>query len=300
MFIRGESSSASSRSRRWRSQLMAAFLAGCHAVPSLSSYAAVLARLDEFGERPERSRSGRALDQLNDEGPDHLRSAHASITPRRARPRLPAVAVDSERHNCWSAATAHGEGCLRARWQAYGSTATVESRGGPEHFFTMPERVRAPEPARARGAGGYEERPRGANPLRSSDLRIDKVVTRAGGLDAERDWTTSSLRRQQLLVLARLLIAGPPLRATGPHRTALTPERVEDVLDALSGTPSLTFREPQRWPIGAIRSASRSARGRELGVDASSERPAGRTSLISGPPRRRPTFRAVRPRRTVA
>jgi putative ATP-binding cassette transporter len=111
-------------------------------------------------------------------------------------------------------------------------------RPGPEHFFMMPERPYvAPGTLRELVVrAGYEHRVSDAQVLAVlQELQIEKVVTRAGGLDVERDWDNIlSLDEQHLLVFARLLIAAPRFALLDRIATALAPEQVKRVLDILS------------------------------------------------------------------
>lgn len=66
-------------------------------------------------------------------------------------------------------------------------------------------------------------------------LEVEPLVSRAGGLDAERDWDDIySLREQQLLAVARVLISAPAYVFFDRISATLGPEDVERVLAALS------------------------------------------------------------------
>ncbi len=66
-------------------------------------------------------------------------------------------------------------------------------------------------------------------------LELDRVLARAGGLYAERDWNDIlSLDEQQLLAAARLLCAAPRFAFLDRPATALTPAQEERVLRLLS------------------------------------------------------------------
>jgi putative ATP-binding cassette transporter len=65
-------------------------------------------------------------------------------------------------------------------------------------------------------------------------LKIETLVTRFGGLDKRQHWeNTLPLDQQQLLVIARLLIAGPPFAFLDRPTTTLGPEQIDRVLDLL-------------------------------------------------------------------
>jgi putative ATP-binding cassette transporter len=75
--------------------------------------------------------------------------------------------------------------------------------------------------------------------LRSLDL--ERIVTRARGLDVEQDWDDIlSLGEQQLLAFARLFLAAPQFAFLDRIGTALNPSQVEQVLKMLS-VNSITY-----------------------------------------------------------
>ncbi len=66
-------------------------------------------------------------------------------------------------------------------------------------------------------------------------LDIERVVTRAGGLDVEKDWDDIlSLGEQQLLAFARLLLAAPLFAFLDRPGTALNQGQVDSILKMLS------------------------------------------------------------------
>jgi putative ATP-binding cassette transporter len=66
-------------------------------------------------------------------------------------------------------------------------------------------------------------------------LGLEGILVRVGGLDAERDWNgILSLDEQQLLSIARLLLAGPRFALLDRIGTALTPDQVDQLLRMLS------------------------------------------------------------------
>ena len=72
-------------------------------------------------------------------------------------------------------------------------------------------------------------------------LDIDRVVTRAGGLDVEKDWDDIlSLGEQQLLAFARLLLAAPQFAFLDRPGTALNQGQVDRILNMLSAH-SITY-----------------------------------------------------------
>jgi putative ATP-binding cassette transporter len=68
-----------------------------------------------------------------------------------------------------------------------------------------------------------------------SSLGLDAVVERAGGLDVERDWDDLlALGEQQLVVIARLVLAQPRFGVLHRIDTTLTPEQVARTLRLLA------------------------------------------------------------------
>jgi vitamin B12/bleomycin/antimicrobial peptide transport system ATP-binding/permease protein len=81
-------------------------------------------------------------------------------------------------------------------------------------------------------------------------LDLDPVLARVGGLDAEADWSSAlSLGEQQLVAVARLVIAAPQFAVLERPHTTLAPDQVGRVLDELSGCGTtyltLTDREAE-------------------------------------------------------
>lgn len=111
-------------------------------------------------------------------------------------------------------------------------------RPGPEHFFMVPERPYvAPGTLRELVVrAGYENQVSESRVVSVlHDLGIAKIITRAGGLDIEKDWDNIlSLDEQHLLVFARLLIAAPRFALLDRISTALAPEQVAHVLTLLA------------------------------------------------------------------
>lgn len=71
------------------------------------------------------------------------------------------------------------------------------------------------------------------NTLKS--LELDSLVVRAGGLDVERRWNdTLSVTEQQLLIFARLLLAAPPFAVIDCPTSPLTPAQLDRMLKALA------------------------------------------------------------------
>jgi putative ATP-binding cassette transporter len=67
------------------------------------------------------------------------------------------------------------------------------------------------------------------------ELHLESVLARAGGLDKEQDWDTLlSLREQQLLAFLHILLAAPRFAFLDRASTALYPDQVHKILHMLS------------------------------------------------------------------
>jgi putative ATP-binding cassette transporter len=73
------------------------------------------------------------------------------------------------------------------------------------------------------------------------ELGLSTVLTRVGGLDVEQDWeSVLSLGEEQMLAFTRLLLAKPQFAFLDRVYTALTPEQAEQIL-LLLGMNSITY-----------------------------------------------------------
>jgi vitamin B12/bleomycin/antimicrobial peptide transport system ATP-binding/permease protein len=222
--------------------LMGAFSLIVTQFQSLSSYAAVLARLSDFDEAAEviPGPHVRAIEFREEKD----RVAFERLTLR--SPRDGRLLV----HELSLSIVAGTNVLIRADSDTV-KVALVRALAGmwergegriirpaPDSFFVMPERpYMAPGTLRELTVrAGHEHRVPEARVLAVlHELQLEKVITRAGGLDVERDWNNIlSLDEQQQLVLARLLLAAPRFALLDRISTALTPAQVERVLDTLS------------------------------------------------------------------
>ena len=102
----------------------------------------------------------------------------------------------------------------------------------------MPERPYLP-PGSLRAALGLPPSDAAGSPAEIASelasLDLEPVVTRAGGLDREADWDNLlSLGEQQLLCIARILLAPPRFALLHEIGTTLDPAQVSSVLALLS------------------------------------------------------------------
>ena len=242
LFIRGEVEfGVITQAAMAFAQLMGAFSLIVTQFQSLSSYAAVLARLGDFGEaaREIAARDVRLIElkeEKDEVGFDRL----TLRSPRDGRvlihelslsiPRGTNVLIRGDSDTVKVALVR----ALVGIWEC-GEGRII--RPG-ESFFVMPERpYMAPGTLRELVVrAGHEHLVSDAQLLAVlHELQLEKVVTRAGGLDIERDWNNIlSLDEQHLLVLARLLLIAPRFALLDRIGTALSPSQVEHVLDTLS------------------------------------------------------------------
>jgi len=223
-------------------QLMGAFSLIVTQFQSLSSYVAVLARLSDFGEAAKDIASHDVrLIELKGEKDEITFDRLTLRSPRDGRvlihelslsiPSGTNVLIRGDSDTVKVALVR----AMAGMWER-GEGRII--RPGPENFFVMPERPYV-VPGTLREIvvrAGYEHRVPETQVLAVlHELQLEKVVTRAGGLDTERDWNNIlSLDEQQLLVLARLLLTRPRFALLDRIGTALAPPQVEHVLDTLS------------------------------------------------------------------
>ncbi len=243
LFIRGEVEfGVITQSSMAFAHLMGAFSLIVTQFQSLSSYAAALARLSDFDEAAEEIAAGDVhLIELHEET-DRVAFERLTLrSPRDGRLLIHDLSLSIVRG---TNVLIRGDSdtvkvafvrAMAGMWER-GEGRII--RPGPEGFFVMPERPYvAPGTLRELVVrAGYEHQVSDARVLAVlRELQLGKVITRAGGLDVERDWDNIlSLDEQQLLVLARLLLAAPRFALLDRIGTALTPAQVEQVLDTLS------------------------------------------------------------------
>lgn len=242
LFIRGEVEfGVITQATMAFSQLLGAFSLIVTQFQSISSYAAVAARINSLSEALEDTPAvtGRTIDVMQ----DHGRIAYESLTLRSPRDgrvliheldlsvpagmRLLVHASDDTAKVALLRATAGlwdtGEGRIR--------------HPGLDELLFLPERPYLP-PGTLRevlvrfGRDEAISDEQIVDALRELDL--EKIVTRAGGLDVEHHWEDMlSLDEQQLLAFTRLVIAVPRFIFLDRVGTALNPPQVEQVMRAL-------------------------------------------------------------------
>jgi putative ATP-binding cassette transporter len=242
LFIRGQVEfGVITQSAMAFAQLMGAFSLIVTQFQSLSSYAAVLARLGDFMEASGEI-AGRDV-RLIDLKEDRNEVTFDRLTLRSPRDGRVLIYELSLSIPQGTNALIRGDSdtvkvalvrALAGIWEC--SEGRIVRPG--ESFFVMPERPYLP-PGTLREVvlrAGQEDRVSDEQLLAMlHELQLDKVVTRARGLDVERDWDAiCSLEEQHFLVLARLLLIAPRFALLDRIGAALSPSQVEHVLDTLS------------------------------------------------------------------
>ncbi len=116
-------------------------------------------------------------------------------------------------------------------------------RPGLDHIVFLPERPYLP-PGTLRevllGTGREDVNDEGIRGV-LHQLGFDGALERVGGLDVERDWDDAlSLGEQQLLSIARVVLAAPHFVFLDRLRAAMEPERFDGILSVLSAR-SITY-----------------------------------------------------------
>ena len=221
-------------------QLIGAFSLVVNQFQQLSSYAAVLARLNAFGEAHQTITAERPADLAIVEDPS--RCAFEQVTllaPHDGRPlvrglslELPAgtrLLVEVPDDVVTSALLRAVAGLWRS-----GSGRVVRPRD--EDLLLLPERPYLPPGTLrelfGRDAAGQPTDERIWEVLRQ--VGAEDAVRRVGGLDVQRDWNdVLSLDEQRLVGVAHLLLASPPYAVLARPAASLGPERAAEVLAAL-------------------------------------------------------------------
>lgn len=239
LFIRGEVEfGVVTQSAMAFSQLLGAFSLIVNQVQSLSSFAAVTARLSTLGEAagkgPPADRAGVAVTEtdgrLGYEGLTLSSSEDGRVLVRDLTVDVPrgtgllVVGPDEAARVALFRATA-------GFWPA-GEGKIV--RPSLDALFFLPQRPYLP-PGTLREillrTGQEESVPDDRIMAALRDTGLDPVVTRAGGLGAERDWpAVLSLGEQQLFALTRLVLARPEFAVLDRVNATLTPAQVRQAL----------------------------------------------------------------------
>jgi putative ATP-binding cassette transporter len=248
LFIRGEVEfGVITQSAMAFSHLLGAFSLVVTQFGSLSSYAAVLARLSSLAAAVEEASVpvGAPIESAGEE--ERLDFENLTLRSRREGGLL----VDRLSVSVPGGTRVLVTGPEEARVALFRATAGFWEAGEgrivrppAERILFLPERPYLP-PGTLREvivrAGREGEVPDEAIAAVLRELGLDAVPERVGGLDVERDWDdVLSLGEQQLLAVARVRLAAPAFAVLQSPGTTLGPEQVARCLRLLSGA-SITY-----------------------------------------------------------
>jgi putative ATP-binding cassette transporter len=248
LFIRGEAEfGVISQSSMAFSHLLGAFSLVVTQFQQISSYAVVLARLSALIESVERVAERQASGiQLDDGGAELAWEQLTVRSPQDGSTLVEGLSLTVP-PGVRTLVSGPNEAARNALFRA---TAGLWSAGTgrvvrppPASILFLPERPYVP-PGTLRQAlleSAREHEVPDADLLAAlRALGVQNLVARAGGLDVERDWDDLlSIDEQQLLLLARVLLAGPRFAVLDRPALALGPEQAAHAL-ALLATASIT------------------------------------------------------------
>jgi vitamin B12/bleomycin/antimicrobial peptide transport system ATP-binding/permease protein len=242
LFIRGEVQfGVITQSAMAFSMLLGAFSLIVNQFQSISSFAAVVARLSSLVEAVEHAQSRPCMIETREENDRvaYERLTLRSPTDGRTLVReLSASLPSGTRLLLRAHPDAGGVALFLATAGIWGTGEGRIIRPGLDAIHFLPERpylalgtLRECLLGSGQGAVVSEAQIRGALRL----LRIEDLVERAGGLDVEKEWEdVFSLGEQQLLAVARVLLAAPQFVFLDRLDSALDAEHVALVLKVLS------------------------------------------------------------------
>jgi len=223
-------------------QLIGAFSIVVNQFPQLSSYAAVLARLNALGEAQQTiAAQGSGNVVIVEDDSKFACEQLTLLAPQDDRPLVRALSVEMPAGNRLLVVVPDDlvtSAVLRAiagLWPS-GSGRVVRPRQErtlllPEHPYLPPG---TPRQMLVRESAAAE--PTGDERIWDALRRVgvDAAVRRTGGLDVQRDWTDAlSLDEQRLVAVAHVLLAMPRLAVLAQPAGTLGSERATDVLAAL-------------------------------------------------------------------
>jgi len=211
--------------------------------PSISSYAAVLARLSALADAAESIR-GRAAAGITVAEENESRLALENLTLR--APQDGRVVVQDLSFELRAGGrllvTAPNDVALAALQRAivgiWDSGEGRIVRPGLDDVLLLPDRAYIPRGTLRELIVSFESAPPPADDRIWETLRlvdVDGAVHRVGGLDSARDWhDVLSIEEQHLVGVARMLLAAPPFAVLGSLAPCLGVDRAKRVLAALA------------------------------------------------------------------
>jgi putative ATP-binding cassette transporter len=216
------------------SHLLGAFSLIITQFGSISSYAAVIARLSALGEAAETRRDAQ-IDVEEDSGDRLVYDGVTLAEPSGDRVLLDAfsAALEPGRRLLVTGSSESARAALfRASAGLWRSGRGRIVRPPADRIAFLPERPYVP-PGTLRAALAHADDAALARVL--AKLGLDRIVARAGGLDAEHDWDDAlSLTQQQLLSVARVALAAPTFALLHQLGTTLDRERAAAALALLA------------------------------------------------------------------
>jgi putative ATP-binding cassette transporter len=224
-------------------QLLGAFSLIVTQFQSISSFTAVIARLDDFSEAAHQSETAAPPPIEVTDGDDGLVFEHVTLeAPDDAKVLVEDLTLTVER-GTRMLVTGPGE---MAKMAFFRATANLWEHGsgrivhpGHNRICFLPERSYLP-PGTLHDAVVPPNNMPQPNPDRIREvlrtLDLDETVARVGGLEVERNWSDLlSLGELQRFALARVLLVAPEFAVLDRIETTLEPERMNDVLGMLDG-----------------------------------------------------------------
>ncbi|HEX5065183.1 MAG TPA: SbmA/BacA-like family transporter [Myxococcota bacterium] len=263
------------------SQLLGAFSLIVTQFQSISSFTAVIARLGSLGEAIEQAHAVTALSTERCEHDEPLFECPLCLARQVGLTEMPAISVREEDERvAYESLTLRSPNedrlLLRelsvsipsktrvavlglnhpAKFALMRATAGIWETGSghivrpgahrilflPERPYLLPGTLRQVLSPARRGARPSAEEIASVTGL----FELDPVLERVGGLDVEADWSSVlSLGEQQLLAVARLVLAAPSFAFLERPHTTLNPDETVRVLDELTkrGTTYVTFTD---------------------------------------------------------
>jgi putative ATP-binding cassette transporter len=258
LFIRGEVEfGVITQSAMAFAQLLGAFSLIVNQFQSISSFAAVIARLSTLAAAVEKGPPAARMEVA--EVADRERIGYERLTlfsPENGAELLKNLTLDVPR-GMRVLVTGPNEPARIALFRATagiwpGGTGTIV-RPPLDAIFFLPQRPYLP-PGTLRDLLVRTEQSQIISDERVTtalhDAGLDAVLARAGGLDREQDWATLlSLGEQQLLALLRVVLARPAFAMLDRLSTALRPSQVRQALKRLDehAITFITFAEDVEW-----------------------------------------------------
>jgi vitamin B12/bleomycin/antimicrobial peptide transport system ATP-binding/permease protein len=207
---------------------------------SISSFAAVSARLSSLAEAFEKPSSEEHSIEIREEERSVLYERLTLVSHEEGLPLLKELSVSiaaGRRVLILSEADAPKAALFRATAGIWNKGEGRIARPGARNIFFLAERPYVPPGTLREILGLRKEQAVSEGEVLGvlQGLCLDTVIARAGGLDGEHEWSaTLSLSEQKLLAFARILLARPQFAFLERPGTSMSPDQVKHVLGLLS------------------------------------------------------------------